>query len=278
MNYTEVLNQNYHLQGFSTGGGFVYWSFTDSIVKTTDSGTVKCQREIKGGHLGDIDYFDGKIYGSYLGNALPGHEWDDWTSFKIYVFDADDLSVEKVLNIDVCDAYKAISETPDDIHGFRGIDGVTIAQPKGFSEPKLFVACALVVNKKYDHQIILQCDLEGKFETEYRVPTGNTVFGIQNLDFDASTGLFWFSTYAPEHPYQPMELLYCADISDCTVKEKYRYLTPYGFEAKGNDSFLVSLQSGKNGKRNGFCFEVKKEFFKSFKSEKELSELLDIKL
>ena len=61
MEYVEVVNQNLHMQGFSKGEGFMYWSFTDSIVKTTMNGTVKCQAEIHGGHLGDIDYYDGRF-------------------------------------------------------------------------------------------------------------------------------------------------------------------------------------------------------------------------
>ena len=28
MNYVEVVNQNQHMQGFSSGNGFMYWSFT----------------------------------------------------------------------------------------------------------------------------------------------------------------------------------------------------------------------------------------------------------
>ena len=48
MQFVEVVNQNQHLQGFSNGNGFMYWSFTDSLVKTTLSGTVNCQVEIHG--------------------------------------------------------------------------------------------------------------------------------------------------------------------------------------------------------------------------------------
>ena len=55
LEHIKVVNQNYHMQGFTSGGGFVYFSFTDSLVKTTPAGTVKCQAEVFGGHLGDID-------------------------------------------------------------------------------------------------------------------------------------------------------------------------------------------------------------------------------
>lgn len=100
------------------------------------------QAEVFGGHLGDIDYYDGKIYGSYLGNALPGHAWDDWTCFKIYVFDASDLRVLNVINMDICDEYKRISGTPADTRGFSGIDGVAFGGNPGTGAQKMFVACA----------------------------------------------------------------------------------------------------------------------------------------
>lgn len=48
----------------------------------------------------------------------------------------------------------------------------------------------------------------GPLEREYRIPTGNTVYGIQNLDYDEESGEFWFSTYGKSAPYQPEETLY----------------------------------------------------------------------
>ena len=147
LEHIKVVNQNYHMQGFTSGGGFVYFSFTDSLVKTTPAGTVKCQAEVFGGHLGDIDYYGGKIYGSYLGNALPGHAWDDWTCFKIYVFDASDLRVLNVINMDICDEYKRISGTPADTRGFSGIDGVAFGREPGTGAQKMFVACAMITGE-----------------------------------------------------------------------------------------------------------------------------------
>ena len=58
MKYCEVLHQNLHMQGFTTDGEHMYWSFTDSLVKTTKNGTVLVQVRIPAGHLGDIDYYN----------------------------------------------------------------------------------------------------------------------------------------------------------------------------------------------------------------------------
>ncbi len=269
MEHIEVLHQNYHLQGFSSGGGFMYWSFTDSLVKTTLSGTVKCQVEIHGGHLGDCDYYNGKIYASYLGNALPGHAWEDWTGFKIYVFDADDLRILDIINLDICDEYKKITCSPEDTRGFQGIDGVAFAPDPASGEIKMFVACALYTGEKYASQILLQFSPEGKYETEYHIPTGNTVYGIQNLDYDADHNEFWFSTYAPSEPYQPKELLYCVSGDLCEIKRKYRFSSPYGFECLGKEGFYASIQFGENGNRGGIAYRCNEEFFKTPKDETE---------
>lgn len=274
MEYVEVVNQNLHMQGFSKGEGFMYWSFTDSIVKTTMNGTVKCQAEIHGGHLGDIDYYDGRVYGSYLGNALPGHAWEDWTGFKIYVFDADDLRVINIINLDICDYYKSITCTPEDTRGFQGIDGVTIAPDPKTGEMRLFVACALYTGEKYANQIILQFTLDGKYETEYHIPTGNTVYGIQNLDYDAENKEFWFTTYGPSQPYQPKELLYCISSDLSEIKRKYVYSTPYGIDCLGKEGFYASVQYGKNGKRGGIAFKCEEAFFTTPKTEQEITKAL----
>lgn len=273
MNYVEVVNQNQHMQGFSSGNGFMYWSFTDSLVKTTLNGTVKCQVQIHGGHLGDIDYYDGKIYGSYLQNSLPGHAWEDWTGFKIFVFDAEDLHTVEVLNLDICDYYKSITCTEEDVRGFQGIDGVAIAPDPQTNENKLFVACALYTGEKYKNQIILQFTLEGKYETEYHIPTGNTVFGIQNFDYDADNKEFWFSTYGPSQPYQPKELLYCVSGDFSEIKRSYCFSSPYGLECLGKDGFYASVQYGKNGKRGGIAYRCEESFFETPKTEAELIEI-----
>lgn len=267
MNYVEVVNQNQHLQGFSGGNGFMYWSFTDSLVKTTMNGTMKCQVQIHGGHLGDIDYHNGKIYGSYLKNSLPGHAWEDWTGFKIYVFDADDLHTENIINLDICDYYKSITCTPEDTRGFQGIDGVAIAPDPKSGEDRLFVACALYTGEKYNNQIILQFTLDGVYETEYHIPTGNTVYGIQNLDYNAENKEFWFTTYGSSQPYQAKEVLYCISGDLSEIKRKYNFSTPYGLDCLGKEGFYASAQYGKNGKRGGIAYLCDESFFETPKTE-----------
>ena len=275
MTHIKVVNQNYHMQGFTSGGGFVYFSFTDSLVKTTPAGTVKCQTEVHGGHLGDIDYYDGKIYGSFLGNALPGHAWDDWTCFKICVFDASDLRLRDVIHMDVCDEYKRVSGTPADTRGFSGIDGVAFGKEPGTGARKMFVACATITGERYADQILLQCTTEGRYEREYRIPTGNTVYGIQNLDYDEESGEFWFSTYGKSAPYQPEETLYRLGPALDGVKAKYRFSSPYGFECLGGGQYDASPQDGVNGRRTGTAYLCDAAFFENRYTEQELTALVE---
>ncbi len=278
MQYIETLHQNQHMQGFTSDGKHMYWSFTDTLVKTTLAGTVRRCVPITGGHLGDIDYFDGKIYGSYLGNCLPGKEWNDWSCFKIYVFDAETLETVNIINLDICDEYKRQSYLPEDIRGFQGVDGVAIGKIPHTNERRMFVACAINDGEKYCNNIILQLTLDGVYETEYHIPTGNTVFGIQNLDYDESTGEFWFSTYNQSLPFQAKETLYKTDIDLTCATEKYEYSTPYGFECLGNGKYFASLQWGVNTNRGGCAYECEKEMFKVKKTEKEINEYIKAKL
>ncbi len=274
MEFVEVLNQYQHMQGFSSGNGYMYWSFTDTLVKTTLEGIVKCQVYVGGGHLGDCDYHDGKIYASFMKNALPGHEWADWSGYKLYIFDAEDLRLLNSINLDICDYYKSITCTPEDTRGFQGIDGVAIAPDPVSGEDKVFIACALFTGEKYSNQIILQFDLDGKYETEYHIPTGNTVFGIQNLDYDAENKEFWFTTYGGSQPYQPKEVLYCISGDLKEIKRKYRFSTAYGLDCLGKEGFYASYQFGVKGRRGGTAYRCDESWFETPKTGDELKEII----
>ncbi len=268
MQYIDVTHQNYHLQGFSNDGTYMYWSFTDSVVKTTLDGTMRLQTLVSGGHLGDCDYYDGKVYASYLGFSQPGHAWNDWTSFKIYVFNASDLSVDKILDLDICYKYKASADSdPEDTRGFQGIDGISIVEDKN-GKPHMYVACAVNEAEKYADNIILCFDLDGNYETEYHVTTGNTVFGIQNLDYDVKNEQFWFSTYGGSKPYMPKETLFCLD-KNFNLLAKYKFSSPYGFDCLG-DSYWCSITKGKNGNYLGVAYKATRDFFDSPHTEAEI--------
>ena len=256
MKYLEVLHQNLHMQGFVSDGEHFYWSFTDSLVKTNRRGTVIAQIPVCGGHLGDITYYNNCIYGSVMGNALKGNRWDDWTSFEIKVYDSRSLACINVIRLDEC--YRMFAEKED---GFVGIDGITM-KPKDDGEGvNMLVACALADGVEYDRQIMLEYTLDGTLVKKHYVKTGNTRFGIQNLDRDPKTGHYWFTTYGAAQSYQnPNFLMHASE--NFELIEEFLFCTPYGFQALGDGRYYVSLQGGENGNRQGYAYEVYESFFK----------------
>ena len=250
--YIECLHQDQHMQGFTSDKDhkYMFWSFTNSIVKTSIEGTMICQARVSGGHFGGMDWHDGKIYISYMGYPEPWTFFGDWSSFKVYVYDDSDLRLIKIIDIEECIDMKNNED------GFQGIDGIAFGKVPGETEEKLLVAVALNTGEKYSNQMFLQVDEDGRIEKTYKVPAGNKVFGIQNLDFEADTGCFWFTTYNAGEPYMEPHTLYCVDPDMHTVRARYRILTPYGFEALGNGEYYLSLEGGVNGNRHGIAYKV----------------------
>ncbi len=245
----EVLHQNYHLQGFTASSTHLYWSFTDTLVKTTPQNTVGCQIQITGGHLGDIDYRSGCIYGTVLGNSLAGDPWGVWSSFHVYVFDADTLALKHTIRLDPL--YRMFRES-ENFGGFFGVDGIAV-----LPDNTMWLAGGLRDDPRYTRQQLLHFDMSGRLLEIRYFSTGNTIFGIQNLDWEPDTDRFWFSTYTPEKPYHARETLYCVDKDN--VLGKWQYCTPYGFHCLGDGRYLCSVQSGVNGNRQGYAYEITRD-------------------
>ncbi len=251
MSVYEVLHQNYHLQGFTMSENHLFWSFTDSLVKTTVGNTVLAQVRIQGGHLGDIDYHDGCIYGTVLGDSLAGEPWGVWSSFHVYVFDAETLALKRTIRLDPC--YRMFRE-PAQYGGFNGVDGIAVV-PDG----SIWLACGLCEAEQYDRQQLLRISPWGELLEIRSYLTGNTPFGIQNLDYEADTDSFWFSTYVGEKPFQAKETLYCARGDG--IAGAWRFCSPYGFHCLGGGRYLASVQSGVNGNRQGYAYEIGADAF-----------------
>lgn len=260
MKYTEVLHQNLHMQGFTTDGEHMYWSFTDSLVKTKKSGLMLRQVPIPAGHLGDIVYHEGKIYGTVLGNSLRGLPFGIWTSFEIHVFDAGTLALDRIIRLDDCyEMYK------NKERGFNGVDGITVVPTTADKPATLMVASALFTAEEYDCQILLEYSFDGKLLEKHYVKTGNTVYGIQNLTRDPDTGNYWFSTYGGGYPlpeYKGKTYLFCVS-PNFEVIESYNLCTPYGLEAIGGGKFYLSVLGGKNGSQEGYAYEADLDFIKN---------------
>jgi len=183
---------SFHVQGVAVDPlkGFVYFSFTDRLIKTDLSG--KMIGSVTGfvGHLGDLDLSpDGKVYGSleYKNDAIGkgiqtklGANATDEDGFYVAIFDvaaivrpnmnAEEENILKTVFIrEATDDYKA-EVTIDgrrEMHRFgcSGIDGIAFAPAIGAKESNkkyLYVAYGIYGDNKRtdnDQQVILQYDI-----------------------------------------------------------------------------------------------------------------------
>lgn len=241
-----------HLQGTALDRrkGYMYFSFTDLLVKTDLRG--KPVGSVTGftGHLGDLDFNeqDGRVYGSL--------EYKAAKSFYIAVFDGDRVNrmnmdaesagvVSTVHLKEVAKDYTAdmngdgvfdgdIANTPDHRYGCSGIDGVAFGPAldrKGGS--KLTVGYGVYANnsrKDNDNQVLLQYDVRQwkKYEKplsedvphtsgpaspdgKYFAYTGNTTYGVQNLEYDAHSGNWLMAAYKGKKTRFPNYSLFVLD-------------------------------------------------------------------
>jgi hypothetical protein len=183
---------SFHVQGVAMDHfkGFVYFSFTDRLVKTDLLGNVIGSVTGFVGHLGDLDMSpDGKVYGSleYKNDAIgKGIQNKLGTSaiaedgFYIAIFDVDAISrpdmnaeeenlLQSVFIKEATDDYKAevVVDGHKEMHRFAcsGIDGIAFAPAMGgkaSTNKYLYVAYGVYGDNDRsdnDHQVILQYDI-----------------------------------------------------------------------------------------------------------------------
>ncbi|MEV0777326.1 hypothetical protein [Streptomyces sp. NPDC050428] len=304
-----------HVQGMAVDRrkGFVYFSFTNLLVKTDLTG--KPVGSVSGftGHLGDLDFSttDGRVYGSL--------EYKAAKAFYIAIFDGDRITemdmdaettgvVSTVHLKEVVEDYTAdmdgngvfdgdTAKTPDHRYGCSGIDGVAFGpafddRRRGgahgtASTQLLTVAYGVYANttrQDNDHQVLLQYDIRrwkkyerpltetaphtsgpGSPDGKYFSYTGNTTYGVQNLDYDAHTGNWLLAAYKGTKTQFPNYSLFVLDgskppvsgpISGQPQPESGRLLPllarglhhpasgTYGWESSGQYG-LVSLDDGR---------------------------------
>lgn len=304
-----------HIQGMAVDRrkGFMYFSFTNLLVKTDLTG--KPLGSVTGftGHLGDLDFNtkDGRVYGSL--------EYKAAKAFYIAIFDGDRITemdmdaettgvVSTVHLKEVVDDYTAdmdgngvfdgdTAKTADHRYGCSGIDGVAFGpafddkrggDKLGTSRTQLLtVAYGVYANttrQDNDNQVLLQYDIRrwkkyerplteadphtsgpGSPDGKYFSYTGNTTYGVQNLDYDAHTGNWLLAAYKGTKTQFPNYSLFVIDGSKHPVSgpvagqptpERGRLLPllkrglhhpasgTYGWESTGQYG-LVSLDDGR---------------------------------
>ncbi|MEO3876685.1 hypothetical protein ABGB18_48710 [Nonomuraea sp. B12E4] len=234
-----------HVQGIAIDQrkGYMYFSFTNLLVKTDLQGNPVGSVTGFTGHLGDLDFNtkDGRVYGSL--------EYKEQESFYIAIFDVDRITsmdmdaqtsdvVKTVYLKEVVSDYVAdmngdgkfdgnVGDTPDHRYGCSGIDGVSFGPEFGkkHGKQKLTVAYGIYANttrSDNDHQVLLQYDIDKwkKYEQpltesaphksgpqqvdgKYFAYTGNTTYGVQNLQYDEYTGNWMMAVYKGTKPQFP---------------------------------------------------------------------------
>jgi len=204
------------------------------------------------------NYEDGKVYGSLeykndqIGKGILsrlGRQDEIRDGFYIAIFDVDkidrlDMDAEKdgvmtaVYLKEVVDDYSAEGHR----YGCSGIDGVTFAPAFGSNDPKKFLYVAYGVYGQIDrddndHQVLLKYDvsdwaqyakplvqsemhLSGPAapDAKYFVYTGNTTYGIQNLEYDASSGLMLAAVYTGSKKHFPNYSMFFIDCAKAPQK------------------------------------------------------------
>lgn len=228
--------------------GYIYHSFTEMLVKTDLDGNVIGTVEGFTGHLGDLDFNpeDGRVYGSLEykdAEAFYVAIFDVEQITEVGMSAEDSGIVTAVYLEEVVEDFTAdmngdgvfdgdIADTPDHRYGSSGIDGIsfgpTFGDPDG--DQRLMVAYGIYENNERDdndYQVILEYDIAdwGKFEEpltqaephqsgpaeedgKYFIPTGNTRYGVQNLTYDESSGLWFMGVYRGSKPEFPNYSLY----------------------------------------------------------------------
>ncbi len=158
-------------------------------------------------------------------------------------------------------------------HGCSGIDGTTIApRPNGSDIRDLYVAYGVYsdVNRTdNDNQVILRYSLEEIAATaapidqrhmhrngpaapleKLLVPTGNTTYGIQNLEYDPFTGKFLAAVYPGRKPAYPNDPFFVIDPARTPVSGTgdafpvSAWNTFQGFPFRYGDTGMIALGEG----------------------------------
>ncbi len=239
-----------HLQGMvcDDENNYLYGSFTDRLVKV-DMHTGQVVASVTGllaggiygggAHLGDLAFYQGKVYGSL--------EYKAAEKFYVAVFDVSKMTemdmdyktsgvmtalyMDEVVKDYCADLGAGEHNNAADSMGHRfgcsGIDGITFGPMPGDASGKTYMLLAYGVygntkRQDNDYQVFLAFDPDtfAPLPFDQNAPhtvapalaaklfayTGNTTYGVQNLEYDRDTGDYWLIVYEgkkngfPNHP------------------------------------------------------------------------------
>lgn len=195
-----------HVQGICTNGkDALYWSWTESLVKTDLQGRI-LKSVPAADHHGDLTYHDGKIYVAVnLGKFnQPAGKADSW----VFVYDAESL--------------KELSRHPvqEAVHGAGGMT---------WREGHFFIAGGLPADGKENY--VYEYDAEFKFVKRHVLDSGYTLMGIQTVEY--TNGTWWFGCYG-----KPPVLLRADE--NFKVTGKWEFNAAVGIIALSDGRFLIA--------------------------------------
>ncbi|MGW1978288.1 hypothetical protein [Streptomyces sp. NPDC001889] len=230
--------------------GHMYFSYTNLVVKTDLRGKPIGSVTGFTGHLGDLAFnkSDGRVYGSLEYKSAKAFyiailDGDRITRMNM---DAESTGVVTTVHLgEVVKDYTAdmngdgvfdgnTGNTPDHRYGCSGIDGVAFGPAlDGWGQSRLTVAYGVYSNTTRtdnDHQVLLQYDVRTWWKYEkpltesaphtsgprfhqgkFFAYTGNTTYGVQNLEYDADSGNWLMAVYKGKKKTFPNYSLYVVD-------------------------------------------------------------------
>lgn len=245
MIYSGIQANCGHCQGIATDGEYMYYSFTTKLVKTDMDGKLIGFADGLTGHLGCIAYdeathsvigsleYKNDLIGQGILAGLGKSSEVNPNTFYIARFDVSKITepgltaadgiMEVVRLDDVCEDYAYNENGVEHRFGCSGIDGITIV-PDFEGVRSIFVAYGIYGDNNRsdnDDQVLLRFDAKAINESfsplgsidsgvrgeKYFVYTGNTNWGIQNIEFDSFTNSVLAAVYRgskPEFPNYPM--------------------------------------------------------------------------
>lgn len=264
-----------HVQGIATDGEFFYLSFTTMLLKTDLAGNAVGSVTGLTGHLGCIALApDGSVIGSLeykndeIGQGILktiGQERRQDDAFYAVRFDPeriDRMNMDALTTgvmtrsrlTDVCEDYAALVEENGAAvphrYGCSGIDGITCL-PEADGTTSVLVAygiygdtnrqdndCQVLVQYRWERLLAaMSAQTELRCDDRIFVRTGNTTYGIQNLEYDPYTDLLLAAVYPGRKPSFPNYELFWID-------PKKRSRTPDGQTCFGLSDQTIIAKDG----------------------------------
>jgi len=246
-----------------------------------DDGRIYASLEYKNDNIGR-----GILKGLGSGNGHEPKQGEEETnSFYIAIFDGEKITrpgmnaeKDNVINTvylkEVADDYKATVENRgrqvEHRYGCSGIDGIAFGPQFGQKRGKYFLNLAYGIygdtsRTDNDYQVILQYDAnelrkyerplsQSRFNTtgpvkplnKYFLYTGNTSYGIQNLEYDAHTGYWLAAVYTGKKTQFPNYSLFAVDGSKSPVLQPLK-----GFDNGEKGKVLQLAEAGMHDEKSG---------------------------